>query len=95
MRHKYVVNTDHEPRGIECSICGKKVLPTSMQFHMAAVHGSQDVPEQVKVRTQKMPCEHCGKEFKGEVNLQRHIKCVHSKVSLPVYVIYLYARCTY
>ncbi|XP_067928477.1 zinc finger and BTB domain-containing protein 41-like isoform X2 [Watersipora subatra] len=83
-RHKYVVHTDHEsrgePRGVPCEICGKCVLPTSMIFHMAAVHGSDDVPAQVKARTAKVPCHVCGKEFRGEVNLQRHIKCVHSKI---------------
>ena len=81
-RHKYVVHTDHESRGVPCEICGKCVLPTSMVFHMAAVHGSEDVPEQVKARTAKASCHICGKEFRGEINLQRHIKCVHSKVCM-------------
>lgn len=84
-RHTYVVHTDHEPRGVPCEVCGKRVLRTSMVFHMAAVHGAEDVPDQVKARTAKAQCSICGKEFRGEVNLQRHIKCVHNKVSSARY----------
>lgn len=60
-----------------------------MMFHMAAVHDSEDVPDQVKARTLRIPCQHCGRGFRGEINLQRHIQCVHSKVCHLYYHIIL------
>jgi len=82
-RHMYVMHTDGvdvKERGIPCDKCGKFVLRTSMEFHMAAIHGVEEVSDQIKARTLRIKCPTCGKMFRGERGLERHIQCVHNKV---------------
>lgn len=75
-------NVTAKDRGEPCPECGKYVLKTSMLLHMAATHGLEDVPPQVKARTAICECDICHKKFKGAAGLEKHKKCVHIKVIL-------------
>ena len=51
----------------KCKLCGKKTAAISIMEKHMEIHN-----------TMKMPCQHCGKLFKSDHNLNDHIKNLHT-----------------
>eukprot|EP00091_Calanus_sinicus_P014832 TRINITY_DN32524_c0_g1_i1.p1 TRINITY_DN32524_c0_g1~~TRINITY_DN32524_c0_g1_i1.p1 ORF type:complete len:121 (-),score=37.87 TRINITY_DN32524_c0_g1_i1:97-432(-) len=52
---------------VKCAYCDLLMHPGSMNRHIARVHTEQS----------QLKCDHCGNNYKGEVNLKEHLRIAH------------------
>lgn len=76
-------NMTAKDRGLPCPECGKFVLKSSMMLHMAAAHKAENVPPKIKEMLKLHECDICHRKYRGLSGLEKHKRCVHSKVRVP------------